>query len=514
MSATAFRLSETGEAVSMARWLAEELEEPERLEFLAELGEAEQAALFSDWRFWARPEQLPPPGDWTIWAFVAGRGAGKTRAGAEWLLDRAEAVADAGGYHRGALVARTAGDVRSTMIEGESGLAACAERRGLYFHHFPSRREIDLGDLGKLETFSADEPDQLRGPQFHSGWCDEPAAWRHKVDAQGNTAWTNLLFGLRLDPPAGSGLIPQVCATTTPKPIPLVIEWFVKAGAIPDPMTGELAEPDPAVTISQASLYANLPHLSPAFVGMILSSYAGTRLGAQEIEGQLLSAVEGALWQPENIEPHRRKLAPALGRIVVAIDPAASPTGAETGIVVAGAEEGGQPWERHAYVLDDVSIRGRTEQWATAAVRAFEGWEADAIVAEKNNGGDMVRAAIHAVEPSIPVKLVTASRGKQIRAEPIALLYEKGRVHHVGMFGLLEAQLLSWVPGEGESPDRLDALVWAISDLLPRLASAGASSKSASASGARVATGAAAARRSGTRPGPSPRARRGPQRRR
>lgn len=488
-----------------------ELPEDERLELLAALPETDQDALLADWQFWARPEQLTPEGQWTVWAIISGRGFGKTRSGAEFVLDRAVRFAEHKARHRVALVGRTAADCRDTMVEGDSGLAACAERRGIRLVYTPSKRRVDLPDLGTtMTTFSDEAPKSLRGPQHHTGWCDEPGAWSHRVDAEGNTAWTNLMFGLRLDPPAGSGLVPQVCATTTPKPIPLIVGWFRAAGLHPDE-DGSTRDPDPTLVLTRGALYDNVANLAPAFVALITGQYGDTRLGAQEIHGALLTAVEGALWRPVDVEPGRLLRAPQLGVVVVAVDPPGSATGAECGIIVAGADAGPGTaalpagldpdtarvravLERHAYIIDDASVRGRPEDWAAAAVTAYRRHAANYIVAETNYGGDMVRAAIHAVDPTVPVRVIHASRGKAIRAEPVALLYQRRRVHHVGYYGLLESQMFTWVPGPGQvSPDRMDALVWAVSALLDVVGQV--PGRSASAAGERVGTGADAARR-------------------
>lgn len=502
-------------SASLAERLAD-LPEPERLQLLGSLPQDELERCLSDWQFWARPEQLSPEGQWTVWAIITGRGWGKTRSGAEWVLDRCELFAAHGVRHYVALVGRTAADVRDVMIHGESGLAECAERRGYTLRHVESRREVTIDGLNvTMTTYSAEEPDQLRGPSKHTAWCDEPAAWTHKVDREGNTAWSNLMFTLRLDPPERMGTQPQVVVTTTPKPIELVIEWFRQAGLVPDD-DGELRQPDPALVLTRGSLYDNIGNLSPAFVELVTGQYGGTLLGAQEIGGELLTAVEGALWQPEYIGPQRVDVAPELRRCVVAVDPpgAHKPKSAECGIVAAGigrhyhapsaelvaeAKRAGLVAElhaqmQHAYVLADASVRGKTEVWAAAAVATYRGLGADAIVGEVNYGGDMVRAAIHAIDPTIPFVMVTATRGKRIRAEPVSLLYAKRRVHHVGTFGLLESQMLTWVDAPGQpSPDRLDAAVWAISELLPHINQQPAKSKTAARR--RVPTGAAAAAR-------------------
>lgn len=426
-----------------------------------------------------------------------------TRSGAEFVLDRSEQFhAGAGGqWHRVALVARTAADARDTMVEGESGLAACCERRGHVGIYQPSKRRFVIPDLlTTCTTYSAAEPDSLRGPQQHTAWADEPAAWVHKVDPQGNTAWTNMMFGLRLDPPAACGMVPQACATTTPKPIPLVVDWFIRAGLLEDPATKELRDPDPSIVITTGSMLDNIANLSPVFIQTITDTYAGTNLAAQEIYGILLSAVEGALWQPGDIDHVRRH--PTLSRKVVAVDPPGGGS-AECGIIVVGsAAHVGEARTRlrHAYVLDDLSVKGPPETWATVAVAAAREHRAD-IVAEVNFGGDMVVAAIHAIDPSITVHVVRATRGKRRRAEPVSLLYQKGRVHHVGQFGLLEAQMLTWTDEPGQpSPDRMDALVWGVSFLLPQLSMPPSSSKSTAQE--RVATGVTSARRRPVGPGP------------
>lgn len=485
-----------------------DLDPHDRDALLADLSDDELDAVLRDWRTWARPEQLDPAGSHSIWPYVAGRGGGKTRAGAEWTLDRSETMAERGkgAIHRATFVGRTAGDVRDVQIEGESGLVACAERRGHVCDYEPSKRRVTLPDLQTVITLrSAEEPESLRGVQHHTAWADEPGAWTHKVDAQGGTAWSNLMLGLRLDPPLATELIPRVCATTTPRPIPLIVDWFVAAGLIPDPETGDARTPDPSLAITRGSMLDNLGNLSAAFVQQIVGAYGGTTLGAQEIMGELVSAVEGALWRPEDIRRVAR--APRLGQVVVAVDPPGSTTGAECGIVVAGSahratEAGGKI--RHGYVLDDLSVRGRSEQWASAAVAAFRHYHAHAIVAEVNFGGDMVRAAIHAVDPTVPVKMVRAGRGmsKTQRAIPVSLIYQQGRVHHVGQFGLLEAQMMTWVEGPGSiSPDRMDALVWALRYLLPSLSMA--PGRSVSTAGQPLAHGAKAATSKGSSRSPA-----------
>ena len=399
-------------------------------ELFAGMEPADAAALMHDWRLWRRPKQATPPGDWTVWVLLAGRGFGKTRTGAEWVREN---VVEGGARHV-ALVGPTAADVRDTMIEGESGLLSVfpeAERP----KYEPSKRRVTFHNGATATAFSADEPDRLRGPNHDLAWADELAAWRYPE------AWDMLSFGLRI------GKRPRVVVTTTPRPLPIIKTL--------------LARPDAVVT--RGSTFENRSNLASAFLTEIVARYEGTRLGRQELHAEILDDVLGALWSREMLEDARVIRVPDLTRIVVAIDPAISsnPNSAETGIVAAGVGTDG-----HGYVLEDRSLRASPNDWATEAVTLFHRLKADRIVAEANQGGDMVRHTLDTVERGIPVRLVHASRGKRVRAEPVAALYEQHRIHHVGMFGPLEDQLCSWVPGESESPDRLDALVWALTELM------------------------------------------------
>lgn len=428
------------------------------------------ARVLSSWRVWARPEQLAPRDDhdfWRWWAVITGRGWGKTRTAAEWVLDRSLAFARAGVKHRVALVGATAADVRDVMVLGESGLVACAELRGLRTVYVPSRRTLRIPELDTVMTaYSAVEPNRLRGPQHHTGWGDELAAWRLIVDREGNTAWTNLDLGLRLPCPAG--MRPQGVVTTTPKPIAPVKQLIADGDA------------GARVHLTRGTLYDNATNLSADYVQAMRDRYEGSRMGAQELGGVLLDSVEGAIWTPEVIELHRStlvvpslaELTPAevlqqtgVDRVVIGVDPPGET--AECGIIVMGrvpAPRG--TTEAHAVVLADLSVAGPPEEWGAVVATAYREWTAAVVAAEVNQGGDMVRAVIHAVDPLVNVHKVRATVGKTTRAEPLGVLYNRGRVHHAGFFGELEGQMTTWVPGD-KSPDRMDALVWAGTELFP-----------------------------------------------
>lgn len=423
---------------SHAGWLAS-LPEALKNDLVASLSPAEARALLYEWRFWGRPAQLPPQGNWRVWLLLAGRGFGKTRTGAE--LIRARAGTRVAG--RFALVAPTAGDARDIMVEGESGILAISppwERP----RYEPSKRRLTWpnGAIGTL--FSADEPERLRGPQHDAAWCDELASWRHPE------AWDMLMFGLRL------GADPRVVVTTTPRPTRLLRELIF----------------DPTVLVTRGSTYENRANLAPVFLGQIIRKYEGTRLGRQELDAELLEDVPGALWTRGMIEAARASVAPLLTRVVVAIDPAVSSSeGAdETGIIVAGKDAVGRGW-----VLADASGRYQPTEWAKTAIAAYRAHSADRIVAEVNNGGDMVEATLRMIDPNASFAAVRASRGKVTRAEPVAALYEQGRVRHLGNFPQLEDQMCAFTrEPQGEfgssavrySPDRVDALVWALTELL------------------------------------------------
>lgn len=394
--------------------------------------------LANSWRLNARPEQLPPPGDWSTWLILAGRGWGKTRTGAEWAQEQVTL----GRAGRLALVAPTASDARDVMVEGESGILAIAPN-GMRPTYEPSKRRLTWPNGAIGTTFSADEPDRLRGPQHDAAWADELAAWAYPE------SWDMLQFGLRL------GARPRALITTTPKPTKLIRDLLAREGK--------------GVIVTRGRTADNAANLAPGFLDAIQRRYGGTRLGRQELEGEFLDDVPGALWQREWIDRDRVERVPDLRRIVVAIDPAVSNNEGsdETGIIVAGRADNGD-----IYVLDDASGRYGPLQWAQKAITLYQNREADRIIAETNNGGQLVEATLRSVDPRIPFTAVTASRGKVVRAEPISALYEQRKVHHVGSFATLENQMCSFTSdfsraAAGYSPDRVDALVWAITELAP-----------------------------------------------
>lgn len=384
-----------------------------------------------DWYgIYARRAQQIPPGDWQTWIVNAGRGFGKTRTGAEFVRHMVET----GQWKRVALVAETAADARDVMIEGDSGIIAVSPP---WFkpHYEPSKRRLTWPNGAVATTYEARQYDRLRGPQHHGAWVDELAKWRYAQEA-----WDMLQFGLRL------GQKPQAVVTTTPRAVKLIKSLMADASTI----------------VTGGSSYDNRANLAPAFFDKIIARYEGTRLGAQEIHARILEDVPGALWKRDQLDALRVVKFPDLVRVVVAVDPAASSDegAAETGIIVAGLGIDG-----HGYVLDDVSVQESPHGWASAAVSAYNIHKADRIVGEVNNGGEMVGYTIHTVDATISYKAVHASRGKLTRAEPIAALYEQNKIHHVGTFADLEDQQCSWVPGM-TSPDRMDALVWALTELM------------------------------------------------
>lgn len=422
-------LPETGS--STLRDIIPRLTLEQRAALFADLAPEQLDALRCDWPLWARAEQLPPPGDWSTWLVLAGRGWGKTRTGAEWVRSVARTLPGC----RIALVARTSADARDVMVEGESGLLAVspAPERPTFE---PSKRRLTWPNGSQGTLYSAEEADLLRGPQHHAAWSDELAAWTTAAET-----WSNLVLGLRL------GAHPQALVTTTPRPIPLVRELLSSASTV----------------VTRGSTFANAANLPASALAAFRAKYEGTRIGRQELMGELLDDVPGALWTRAMLDDNRVKAAPELVRVVVAVDPAVSsgPDADETGIVVAGKSR-----EGHFFVLADHSCRLSPDGWARRAVAAFDEAKADRLVLEANQGGEMGESVLRTVRPSLSMTRVHASRGKRARAEPIAALAEQGKVHHVGVFETLEDQLCTYSPEtSSSSPDRLDALVWALTEL-------------------------------------------------
>lgn len=411
--------------------------EPEIRAILAELTDKQCTSLKYDWKFWARSEQLPPPGDWTTWLYLAGRGAGKTRSGAEWI----RSLVESGKANRIALVASNAADARDVMVEGESGLlAVCPPWNAPKYE--PSKRRLTWPNGAIATLYSAEEPDVLRGPQHDAAWADEAAKWQYAQDC-----WDNLQFGLRL------GVRPRQIVTTTPRNIKLLKDIIAREDTV----------------ISRGSTFDNRSNLAKAFLDQIVRRYQGTRLGRQELEGALLEDVPGALWERSRIDLLRVAKPPELTRIVVAVDP---PISSEEGSDECGIIVAGKSAEDHAYILADLSKEQLTpNQWARRAVDAFHRYNGDCLVAEANQGGEMVKSVLRQEDSAISIKLVHASKGKAARAEPAAALYEQNRVHHCGSFHALEDQMcamtLDYDRGKQPSPDRMDALVWALAELMP-----------------------------------------------
>ncbi|MFM5918206.1 MAG: DNA-packaging protein [Novosphingobium sp.] len=404
----------------------------------------ERSALGSwHWEVWARDEQWPPVGDWRVWLISAGRGFGKTRAGAEWIRN----VARHDGNARIALVGANLGEVRSVMVEGESGILA-ASPGSLAPEYESSLRRLQWPNGAQAFLYSAAEPDSLRGPQHSHSWCDEIAKWEN-AGGRALAAWDNLQMGMRL------GDHPRVLATSTPRSVPLMNRLLAEAESGDD------------VILARGRTGDNAGSLPLAYYQSMLAQYGDSAIGRQELEGEVLAEAEGALWTRAMLEGARElgKFTPV--RVVVAVDPPASEHGDACGIVVCAACEDGI-----ARVLADASVeKASPERWARAVANAARAWNADRVIAEANQGGAMVASVLRAADISLPVKLVHASRGKSARAEPVAALYEAGRVRHTGAFPALEDQMCGLITGggyegPGRSPDRADALVWGLSELL------------------------------------------------
>jgi len=413
---------------------------------LAGLGENGLSALPYLFEFWAMAHQVPPTGKWKTWVILGGRGAGKTRAGAEWVRAQIEGARpmDAGKARRVALVGETIEQVREVMVFGDSGIMACSPPDRMPKWE-ATRKRLVWPNGAVAQVFSAHDPDSLRGPQFDAAWVDELAKWK-----KGRETWDMLQFGLRL------GDCPQQVVTTTPQNTSVLKEILANGSTV----------------MTTAPTSANKAFLATSFLKEVTAKYGGTRLGRQELEGEVLNDNEGALWTATMLEAARIEVAPLPDRVVVAVDPPVTghKGSDDCGIVVVSAVTSGPPQEWRACVIADETVTGASPQvWAEAAIAAYHRYGADRLVAEVNQGGDLVETVIRQNDPLISYRAVRASRGKVARAEPVAALYEQGRVRHLRGLGPLEDQMAEMTArgflGKG-SPDRVDALVWALTDLM------------------------------------------------
>ena len=414
--------------------------------FLKSLTESQVRALPYLFEFWALPHQLPPKGDWRTWVVLGGRGAGKTRAGSEWVRSMVEGrmPKDHGKARRIALVGDTFDQARDVMVFGDSGIMAVTpkDRRPNWI---ASRRMLVWPNGAQAQLFTSQDPEGLRGPQFDAAWVDELAKWRKAQDT-----WDMLQFALRL------GHDPKVCVTTTPRNVDVLKTLLAR---------------DTTVS-THATTFSNSANLAPGFLQEVRARFEGSRLGRQELDGVLLDDVQGALWTVNQLDQISIEALPECSRIVVAVDPSVSSKASSDtcGIVVVGAITEGEPSRWRAVVLADLSVsEARPTDWAKVAVQAFHEFNADRLVAEVNQGGELVENLLRQVDPFVSYRAVHASRNKATRAEPVAALYEQGRVRHVRGLGALEDQMCQMTTngfvGKG-SPDRVDALVWALHDLM------------------------------------------------
>lgn len=423
----------TSQLSTIEAWAS--LSEDERDAYIATLSDEEALQILYDWELWARPDQIAPEGDWFCWAMISGRGAGKTRTGAETIRGWVEASPDP---IRIALVAESAADVRDVMILGESGIITISPPWNMP-EYKPSKRLLIWPNGSQALCFSGDKPGLLRGPQFHKAWVDELAKFQYPDDL-----WDNLELALRL------GDKPQALVTTTPRPIP-IIKSLVQ---------------DEQTVVTTTSTYANLGHLAGSFIERVLKKYEGTRLGRQELHAEILSDTPGALWTADMLEESRATSLPEMRRIVIGVDPAVSSeeNSDEVGIVVCGKGINGR-----GYVMRDASGVYTPDQWASMVIRLYQEFGADRVVAEKNNGGDLVESTLRTKNENISYRGVHAMRAKQLRAEPVAALYEQHKIKHLGMFARMEDQMMvttrDGYQGRG-SPDRMDAMVYAMTDLM------------------------------------------------
>lgn len=408
------------------------LPEAEQKRYIAELAPTreDEERLAHSWEFWGRPKQHPPPGKWRNWLLMSGRGFGKTRTMAEWIISCA--------YEPDgplAIVGQTKADARDTMIEvGPSSILKISPPWFMPTYE-PSKRRLTWPNGAIATVFSGDEPDQLRGPQFWRAWIDELCKMAYAQET-----YDNLQLGLRI------GASPRVGISTTPRPIPVLKEVMN----------------DPRTVLVKGTTYENIGNLSEEYIDHVVRRYEDTTLGKQELYGMLMGDVEGALWTRNLIEKTRVRRKPEqLARVVVGVDPKASKSAvySKTGIVAAGAT-----MDNHGYILEDASVGGGPQQWGRKVIACYEYWGADAIVVEINQGGDMVAEIIRGIDQNVRIIEVRATRGKATRAEPVVQLYEQNRLHHVGMHADLEDQMCSWIPGD-DSPDNLDAMVWSVNGL-------------------------------------------------
>ena len=413
---------------------------------LSKLDPKKAEELRYTWKFWARPQQVAPDGDWNTWYISAGRGFGKTRAGVEWVREKIKE-----GHKRVAVIAATNGDLEKVVVRGESGFLNCCWSGDKTYNgtHLglpdwsPTKRTLTWDNGASVTLFSAEEPDRLRGPQFSAMWVDELASWYKDRET-----WDMAQFGLRL------GKHPQVCVTTTPRPTKLVRDIMK----------------NPKTVVTYGSTFDNSANLATTFLQAVKDQYEGTRLGRQELYAEIMDEASGALWTRELLSRCEVEgvddpvvFAKTLARVVISVDPAVTSNAESdmTGIIVAGIDLNGC-----SYILEDVTDRYTPEGWATKAIALYNLYEADKIVAERNQGGDLVKYTLHTVDETIPLRLVHASRGKFARAEPISSLYERGKVKHVKGLDALEDQMVQFEPlGSIGSPDRLDAMVWAVTEL-------------------------------------------------
>jgi phage terminase large subunit-like protein len=425
----------------------QKLPKAEKEEWLAKLApEVLQELRKSPWWFIGRPEQQEPEGDWFIWLILSGRGWGKTRTGAEWLARKVldNPKTKDGVATQWAIFAPTFKDAKSICVEGPSGLLKALQHNGLEnekdFIYNKSSHKIDFANGARIHTFGADSPDSGRGLNLSGAWLDEIASWQYPYES-----WTE-----GLAPALRIGERPRVVVTTTPKPLRLIREWVSRT--------------DGSIHLTRGSTFDNAKNLSGNALKELRSRYEGTRTGRQELYGEILEQAEGALWTRNWIEDARKSKdeVPRFTRVIVGIDPAvtSSETSDETGIITCALGV-----DKEFYVLADDTLRATPNEWGKRALQAYTRWGADRIVAEVNNGGDMVAMVINQIDRGAAVKKVHATRNKTTRAEPISALYEQGRVHHVGGFPQLEDQMVLWTPDSKKSPDRLDALVWALTEL-------------------------------------------------